>query len=538
MKDIFADKILYNGLIVSIDDKKSTFEAIALKDGKILALGNEKYISGYKGINTEIINLEGKTVLPGFIDAHQHIFNTGFNLLNINCGFSTSAEVLDAVKKRVNESKPNDWIIGWGYNESNFSDDNPLSQKDLNDIENPVYIGRYCLHEAVLNEKALKLAGITENTYVEGGLIEKDQQGRLTGVIKEKALDLVKNVMPPYTEKMLEDMALIADREYVKKGITSVHEAGLGFFTGTLVEFKVLQQLYANKKINVRTYAMILTDFFEHLNAIKLQGNFGNDGLKVGSVKLFCDGSMGGQTAAVSVKYLHSEDNYGIYKYSDDELEKKILEAHKAGYQVAVHAMGDVAIEKVLSIFESALQMYPRRDHRHRIEHAAITNEKIIQKMKSLGVIPVPQYGLVYEMGDTYMKILDKPIYDHVFASKSFYDAGLKPAGSSDSPVVNFSPLEGIYAAMSRETKSKSVYLPEQRLSLYEAVETYTVFAAFSAFDENIKGTLEVGKLADLVVLPANFMEFSAEEVKNTEVEMTMINGEVVYQRERKFQHG
>jgi predicted amidohydrolase YtcJ len=538
MNHLYADTILYNGLIVSMDKWKRTYEAAALKDGKIIALGKEQMIKEYNGPYTEMINLEGKTVLPGFIDAHQHIFNTGFNLLNINCNFSSSAEIIKAIKKQAEKSKPDDWIIGWGYNESNFFNDDPLDKNDFKDIENPVYISRYCLHTAVVNERALQLAGISGDTYIEGGIFEKDNQGRLTGVLKEKAMDLVRHVMPPFTEKSLEEMILRANNEYIRYGITSVHEAGLGFFSGTMDEFKVMQRLYAEKKLSVRTYAMILTDFFEHVNAIKLQSNFGNEYLKVGSIKLFCDGTLGGQTAAVSVKYLNSESNNGIFMYSDEELEKKIVEAHKAGYQVAIHAMGDAAIDKVLSLFEKALQKYPRSNHRHRIEHAAVVSEDIIKKMKTLGVIPVPQYGLIHAMGDIYMKVLDKPAYDYVFASKTFYDEGLKPAGSSDSPVIDFSPLAGIYAAMSRKTKNKSVFLPEQRLSLLEAIETYTVFGAHASFDEEIKGTLEVGKLADMVVLPTNFMQFNAEEVKNTVVDMTIIGGEIVYQQERRYQHG
>ncbi|MFK2826451.1 amidohydrolase [Bacillus sp. B190/17] len=538
MTHLYADTILYNGSIVAMDEEKRTYQAAALKDSKILALGNEQLMKNYSGPYTEAINLEGKTVLPGFIDAHQHIFNTGFNLLTINCDFSSSSEIVEAIKKRAEESHPDEWIIGWGYNESNFSEDRPLDQYTFTDIENPIFIARYCLHTAVVNGRALELAGISRDTVIEGGIIEKDPHGKPTGILKEKAMELVKSVMPPHTEESLSEMVIRANHEYIRNGITSVHEAGLGFFSGSMEEFKVLQQLSEAKKLNVRIYAMILTDFFKHLNGVKLQGNFGNENLKVGSVKLFCDGTLGGQTAAMSRPYANNRANTGIYMYSDQELENKITEAHQAGYQIAVHAMGDAAIEKILTLFEKALQTYPRSDHRHRIEHAAVTRDDLIQKMKDLGVIPVPQYGLIHDMGDIYMKVLDQPAYNYVFASKTFYDAGLKPAGSSDSPVIDFSPLAGIYAAMSRETKNKSVFLPEQRLSLVEAIETYTAFAARASFDENIKGTLEVGKLADMVVLPANFMQFSAEEVKNTEVDMTIIGGEIVFQRERSHQHG
>lgn len=538
MTHLYADTVFHNGFIASMDSKQNTYEAMAIKDGKILSLHTDLLIKEYIGPDTNVIDLEGKTVLPGFIDAHQHMFNTGFNLLNVNCDCSSAAELIYAIKERANEIGPDDWIIGWGYNESNFTHDEPINKHSLAGISNPVFISRYCLHTAVVNERALQLANISKDSQVEGGIIEKDESGELTGVLKERAMDLVKNAMPSYDEESLKKMLLRANEEYIRYGITSVHETGLGFFSGSMNEFKVLQQLQADKKLNVRIYAMILTDFFDYLNGMKLQGNFGNEYLKIGSVKLFCDGTLGGQTAALSRPYLNSDSNQGLYMYSDDELERRIIDAHEAGYQIAVHAMGDAAIEKILLLFEKALKKHPRKDHRHRIEHAAVTREDLIQKMSDLSVIPIPQYGLIYEMGDIYMKVLDEPAYNYVFASKTFYDKGLQPAGSSDSPVIHFSPLHGIYSAMSRKTKSDTTYLPEQRLSLLEAIETYTVFAARAAFDEKIKGTLEVGKLADMVVLPANFLQFSADQVRDTEVDMTIIGGDVVFQHERSYHHG
>ncbi|KIL80240.1 amidohydrolase [Bacillus badius] len=538
MTHLYADTVFHNGFIASMDSKQNTYEAMAIKDGKILSLHTDLLIKEYIGPDTNVIDLEGKTVLPGFIDAHQHMFNTGFNLLNVNCDCSSAAELIYAIKERANEIGPDDWIIGWGYNESNFTHDEPINKHSLAGISNPVFISRYCLHTAVVNERALQLANISKDSQVEGGIIEKDESGELTGVLKERAMDLVKNALPSYDEESLKKMLLRANEEYIRYGITSVHETGLGFFSGSMNEFKVLQQLQEDKKLNVRIYAMILTDFFDYLNGMKLQGNFGNEYLKIGSVKLFCDGTLGGQTAALSSPYLNSDSNQGLYMYSDDELERRIIDAHEAGYQIAVHAMGDAAIEKILLLFEKALKKHPRKDHRHRIEHAAVTREDLIQKMSDLSVIPIPQYGLIYEMGDIYMKVLDEPAYNYVFASKIFYDKGLQPAGSSDSPVIHFSPLHGIYSAMSRKTKSDTTYLPEQRLSLLEAIETYTVFAARAAFDEKIKGTLEIGKLADMVVLPANFLQFSADQVRDTKVDMTIIGGDVVFQHERSYHNG
>ena len=199
--------------------------------------------------------------------------------------------------------------------------------------------------------------------------------------------------------------------------------------------------------------------------------------------------------------------------------------------QCAIHAIGDQAIEIVLDVYEKVNKEYPRTNHRHRIEHAAITNAEIINRMKDLGVIPIPQPTLVHYAGDTYVNNLDEKLVEYIFANKTFIDHGLKPAGSSDNPIVPCSPMLGIYAAMTRETDQGNVLLPNERISLFEALSMYTKNAAFAAFEEDIKGTLEVGKVADMTILPSGFLEFKPEKIKNTKVEMTIIDGNIVYQQ-------
>jgi hypothetical protein len=526
-----ADLVLTNADIVSMDDGDQRYGAAAIHDGKLISLGTDREVERFTGNGTIAIDLKGKTVVPGFIDAHQHMISTGFNLRNVDCRVTSIKEMVEAVRKRAETCASGEWILGWGYDESLFVEKRHPMKADFQGIDNPVLITHYSLHSAIANDAALKATGISGATQVEHGKIEVDHKGEPTGRLIEEALDIVKNNMPPYSAEQMKEALRLADHEYVKYGLTSVHEAGMGHLTKSLDEFKAFQEMVRDKQLKVRVYGMVLDEFFPEAQKMKLAFGFGNDRFKIGAVKMFIDGTLSGKTAAVSQPY-QNDGGYGEMNHTDEELKKAVLEAHREGYQVACHAIGDEAVRQVLDAYENALNRVPRKDARHRVEHASVTDRTLRKRMSELGVIPVPQPVFVYFAGDVYQENLHPGQLEGVFAHRSFLNDGLSPAGSSDSPIRPASPLLGMYAAVSRKTVSGMTLAPEEKISLYEALQMYTRNAAYASFDEDRKGTLEVGKLADMTVLPQGFLDFSPEEVKKAEVEMTIIGGEVVYQKE------
>ncbi|MEC5423268.1 amidohydrolase [Virgibacillus sp. C22-A2] len=526
-----ADLVLENGHIVTLDDEMREHQAIAMKNGRILELDTSK-IPSLISDETKVIDLDGKTVLPGFIDAHQHMIQFGYKLLCVDCNLESISDVVSAIENKAKSAEPDEWIIGLGFNEANFKENRMLHREDFTHIENPVMITRYCYHAAVVNQKALIVSEINESTVnPEGGEIVKDNFNRLTGELREKALDIVKASIPPLTDREIEEAIFSANNFYLTQGITAVHEAGMGHLTGELKEFRLFQKLSLNGSLDIRVYGMVLDQFFNEVADAKLVTGFGNQKLRLGSIKFFSDGTISGQTASISENYSGSDSNRGMMMMPNSELKERIIAAHKEGFQVAVHAIGDKAIELVLIAYEEALELYPRKDHRHRIEHCGIVTPEIIKRMKKLHVIPVPQPAFIYLNGDVYMDVLPDKLKNLLYPAKTFIEEGLKPAGSSDCPVITSSVLLGISSAMSRATRNGNIVSSSEQVTLVEAIEMYTKNAAYAAFEENEVGTIEIGKRGDLTILPPNFMTFSAEEVRETNVEMTVIEGDIKFTR-------
>lgn len=526
------ETIYYNGEIHALDRKNNIYEAIATRGGQITAVGSNEEVLRYKMARTKLINLENKTMIPGFIDAHLHIFHLGFNLSYVNCRLHSIKEVVKAIKERAKKSKNDDeWIIGCSFDESLYKEARKLNKWDFKDVKNPVYITRYCHHEAVVNESALQKTKITEETEIINGIIERNESGEATGLLIEQAMTFIENILPPYTEENMRLAVKLANDHLIENGITSAHEAGLGFLVDPYKEFKVLQEMSAEGTLNVKLYLMIMAQYFQEFT--EKYEHFNSDQLTLGAMKLFADGTLSGKTAAVIDPYQDSNDR-GMLLYSDEKMKKYIKIAHEMKKQVGVHAIGDRAIDQVVSIYEAVIRDYPRHNHRHRVEHTTLSNIDILSRMNRINCIPIPQPTLIHTAGDVYAKNIEKELLENVFSLKSFMEYELNPAGSSDSPIVDCSPLLGIYAAMTRETLKGKVIGEDQRLVLKDAIKMYTKNAAYAALEEHIKGSIEVHKFADLTVLPEGFMNYSAEEVKRTDVEMTIIDGKVMYQKKNK----
>src|SRR5690625_4515768 len=327
-----ADLILKNGKVYSMNDNDDVYESVAVKDGRIETMGTWDELKNTMNEHTKVIDLDGKTVVPGFIDAHQHIVSFGFNLMNVNCRVNSIKEVVQAIEERAKSLQPDEWVIGCGFDEANYVEGRIPTKEDFAHIKNPVYITRFCLHNAVVNDRALELAGITEETEIgSDGEIEKDENG-VTGVLREAAMDLVRKIIPPYSSEQIKKAIKLANDHYVKEGITGVHEAGMGFYTDSLEEFTVLQEMTKNEEVDVTIYGMTLEKFWDDMQDQNvLTDDVENDFFKIGSIKLFSDGALSSQTAAMLDDYVEPAGTKGLFMYEQEVLEAKVLRAHKAG---------------------------------------------------------------------------------------------------------------------------------------------------------------------------------------------------------------
>lgn len=533
---MFADYVFFNGEVITVDKFDSIVDCVCVKGRKILATGQYKSLQQLIGPNTKQINLNGRSLLPGFNDAHLHLILYGVNQLGINCKDSSMDSVkaiLNALSEKAKKTPPGQWIRAWGFNERKVKEQRYPTIEELDAIstEHPIIITRTCGHISVVNSKALKLANINELTpNPQGGIIEKDQNGHLTGRLIEAA-HMEMNNIASYTEDELLKAIEIANKDFLAAGITSVGEAG----TFNADSFRMLQIASQNGLLQLRIYALLGSlvdskDFAEKIMASGAVTGTGNEWFKLGPVKLFLDGSSTGPTIATREGYTSNPNNHGILYYSEEEIYNILGLAHKLGYQITVHAQGDKAIEMYLNVVERALKEHPRKNHRHRIEHAGISTPDLQKRIKQLGLIPIPNPPFHYEFGESYIYNYGNRV-NYMYPARDFIDKGIIAAAGSDSPVTDYNPLLGIHAAVNRKTNEGTSIGENQSISVLEAIRMYTYNGAYASFEENIKGSIEPGKLADLVVLNESILNVEKSRIKDLKVDLTMVDGKIAYQR-------
>lgn len=498
-------------------------------------MGSDEDIMAKIDTDTEVIDLEGRTLLPGFIDCHAHLMMFGLGLKQVDCRTPPIRSIKDLIK-RINEAtkgKHGDgWIIGGGYDDFKLEEKRNPSRWDLDEASpsNPVIITRICGHVCVVNSMALKLAGITAGTKdLQGGLIDRDRViGEPTGVLRERAKGLVSEIIPPTTVDQFREAINEASQHFVARGVTSITEAGI--VEGA--QMKAYQDAVRKDGLPLRVNIMYFVDLLPQLEALGLSTGFGDRNSRIGAIKIVLDGSVTGRTAAVSCSFDDDPKNKGIMYYSPDELEGKILRAHKAGFQVGIHAIGDRAISAALDAYEAVLRMVPLTDHRHRIEHCGICSPTIVLRLKELGVIPIPQPIFLYGEGESYRTGLGEERVRWSYPLRAFLENQVPVPMSSDCPATAgrelISPLLGIYVAVTRKTDEERSIGPEQKISIEDALKAYTITGAYASFEENIKGSIETGKLADFVVLSDDPYVVEPEK-KDIEVKLTIMGGRVVY---------
>lgn len=531
-----ADLVLINGTVYTVNPDLPWAEALAVKGEKIRAVGSSQDIKEMIGSSTEVVDLRGDLLLPGFIDSHTHFLDGGFSLLSIRLREAKSQEEFAArIKEKAEELGKGEWILNGDWDHQSF-DLPELPRKEWIDAvtpDNPVCVNRHDGHMVLVNSLALEIAGITRETLVpKGGEILKDSEtGEPTGILKDAAMDLVMKHIPEPSLEMKLKAAQVALTHAAEKGVTSVHDMG------NADNFEVYQELLKQNKLTARICVYIPIGEVELYSKLKLKTPFGNNMLKIGGLKGFVDGSLGSSTALFFEPYSDNPGTSGIFHsqmFPEGIMESRIKKAERAGLQVAIHAIGDKANHIILDIMEKVIADSRQRDRRWRVEHAQHLLNEDIERMGKLGLIASVQPYHAIDDGRWAERKIGKERCRTTYAFRSLLEKGTLLACGSDWTVAPLSPLTGIYAAVTRRTldgKNPQGWFPGQKISLTEVIRGYTINGAYAEYSEKLKGSIEEGKLADLVILSRNIFKIPPEEIQETEVKMTIFNGEIIYRK-------
>ena len=532
-----ADLIIINGNIWTGNKINTEANAFAVSGDKIVEIGSNKEVLKWKGSKTEIINANGKFITPGFIDCHVHFLQGGLNLASVQLRDAKSPE--EFAKRILEFSKKIDkdaWILGGEWDHTLWGGELPTKEWiDKLGVTNPVFVRRLDGHMALVNSAALKLAGVDKNTKaVTGGEIIKSALGEPTGLLKDNAMSLVEAIIPPPTAKDLEK-ALLASMNYVAShGVTSVHNVAGVNPIGYMEAFEKARD---EGKLITRIYDMgLLQNWSELATKIKKEGK-GNKWLKIGGLKGFVDGSLGSHTALFHDPYTDDHAAHGMFISTPDSIKKWVKNADKAGLQITVHAIGDEAIDFILNTFEETEKNNGDRDRRFRIEHAQHIAPNDIPRFAQLKVIASMQPYHAIDDGRWAEKAIGAERIKTTYAFKSMFDSGATVAFGSDWFVAPATPLEGIYAAVTRRTlddKNPEGWVPEQKITVEQALTAYTINAAFASFDEKEKGSLEKGKLADFVIINEDLRAIAPEKIRDAKILQTFVGGKKVFDSSKK----
>jgi hypothetical protein len=531
-----ADLVLRNGKLWTVNDQQPEAEAVAVRGNRIIAVGATKDIHKLIGPQTRVIDLQGRRVVPGFNDAHVHFFNGGAGLASVQLRDAKSPqEFANRIAAFAAKIPPGRWILEGNWDHENWSPAK-LPTRQLIDavtLHNPVFVQRLDGHMALANSAALKLAGITKATPdPPGGLIVRDEAGEPTGVLKDAAMNAVQKVIPEPSAAEITEAVKAALRYAAENGVTSVQD-----MSASPDVLSVYQQLLARDELTVRIYGHQPLAHWQRLANAGIRAAFGNDKLKIGGLKGFADGSLGSTTAWLFAPYLDTPNTSGL---ASDELvneaamQERIVKADRAGLQLAIHAIGDKANHRILAMFAAAAKQNGARDRRFRIEHAQHLRAEEIKAFAAQKVIASMQPYHAIDDGRWAENRIGAERAKGTYAFRSLLDAGAILAFGSDWFVAPMEPLMGIYAAVTRRTldgKRPAGWVPEQKITVAEAIRAFTLGSAYASFDETRKGSLEVGKLADFAVLSADILKINPVEIEKTRVVMTIFDGKVVYER-------
>ncbi len=526
-----ADLILSNAVIWTGNEHQPTAQAMAISGDTLMAVGSIESIGSYKGNQTKIIDMKGQFITPGFIDCHVHLMMGGNALLSVELRDAhTPEEFTRRIADYANTLESGEWILEGNWDHTLWGGELPKKEWiDEYTKENPAVLYRLDGHMVLANSAALKIAGIDENTpEVGSGKIIKDAKGFPTGILKGNAMNSVLDAIPPMTPENKEKALTAAMKYFLSNGVTSVHDVD------SLGTYEVANQFDKAGKLAVRIYTIDPIYYWNKLTGVnKDKSKF----LKKGGVKGFVDGSLGSHTAAFHRGYTDQPKDKGFFLNSKENLYQWIDGADKSDFQIMVHAIGDDAIHSLLNIFDRVVKKNGKKDRRFRIEHVQHIAPEDIPRLANLEVIASMQPYHAIDDGRWAEELIGPERIKTTYAFKSLLDANTTLAFGSDWPVAPAQPLYGIYAAVTRRTlddKNPDGWVPEQKINVEEALQAYTKNAAYAAFEEEIKGTLEIGKLADFVVLDKDILKIDAVAIRDVKVLQTYVGGQKVFDLESK----
>jgi len=533
-----ADLVLLNGNVLTMDPVKARAEGVAVRGNRIVAVGHSSDVKELIGHSTQVIDLAGKTLLPGFSDNHLHMLGYGIALQQVDVGYVTSIdEIVKRVRAKAATLPPDVWVKGRGWDQNLFREKRYPNRYDLDQAapNNPVALSRVCGHLLVVNSRALELAGITRDTPdPAGGRIDRDPgTGEPTGILRESsAINLVARVIPPPTFDDLQAALQQAVTRAVAAGITSITTDDVTNAGGLTQCVDLYRGLWQNGDAAVRSYLLISSSALDELIERGWTTGTGDDRVKIGPLKVFQDGSLGARTAALLEPYSDDSGNSGVLYQEQAEIDRLVTRAHAYGMQIGIHAIGDAAVASSLTAIDRANQAHPRTDSRHRIIHYQILNPQILATTRRLGIIADIQPKFVTTDGQWLEDRIGSERLQMACAWKTIADHGIVSVGGSDCPVEPFDPLLGIHAAVTRRvdgTPEGSSWLPEQKLTPAEALKLFTSNGAYGSFEEGSKGSISIGKLADFVVLSDDPTAIPGERIRDTQIALTIVDGQVKY---------
>jgi predicted amidohydrolase YtcJ len=531
------DLILTNTNVLTMDATDSRASAVAVKWGKIFRIGKDRDIQNLADSDTRIVDLKGMTVLPGFIDTHNHLSFYGYLVSSVDCRAASGVECIDHILERLREeadrTPAGQWVKGWGYAHYHLKENRPITREDLDRVstEHPILLIHVSCHAGVANSKALEVFGYSKETPdPPGGELRRDPDtGEPNGILEESALIdkfsalFLQETMSWPLEQQVQ-MIEGAVRHYNQAGITCLHEALV--LPQTL---KLYQDTEGLGRLNLRVYTMNIDFTAQTLLDAGITCGYGTPMLRVGPIKMLLDGGMSNRTAAVSTPYQGTGET-GIFLVAPDQISSNIEKFHTAGYQIATHAQGDAAIGVLLDTYEKVLGTKSDNLLRHRIEHCGNISEDQISRVAAMNILVSSQPMFLSVLGDGFLEAFGPDRAHRLYPYRSLIDKGIRVAGASDSPVAPALPLMGIRDAVLRRTSSGADIGKEEALSVREAIGLYTSEAGYFSFDEDNVGTIEPGKCADFVVLDRDITSIPADQIADAQVLMTIVGGRVVYE--------
>ena len=531
-----ADVVLRGGRVF-VAYGEPVAEAVALWCGKVLAVGSSADMEPLIGPGTKVVELRGRLATPGLFEAHAHLLPMGVSMAEVDArpqAANTLDGLLQLIKDAAARKKPGEWILARGYDHFQLDVRRHPHRTELDAAapDNPVYLVRTCGHLAVVNSLALKLAGVTKSSPVPAGGAIEQVNGDLTGLLAENGRLPVKAVLPAASDEELV-AAIERGAQYMNSfGITSTMDAAVGIHSKyrEIVAYRAAVRT-GRQPIRVTQCLLDIPDgILDQCHGEGLITGSGDDMLRIGPVKIFTDGSAGGKTAAMTAPYEGEEQTHGIYCLTDKEMEEATMAVHARGYQLAVHAIGDGAIEQTLVAMEKALAKYPDADRRHRIEHCGFNTMDQMKRMRQAGIEPVPQPVFIYDFGDLYQSVMPDERPATSYPMKTWIDMGFRPAASTDAPVCDANVWPNFYTMLTRKTSRGTVVGGGEAISIERAIQAYTEFGAYVNRCEDHRGTLRPGQAADVAVFSRDLLTATPEQLlSGTRCDLTILGGACVH---------